>query len=162
MSAQQFLEQLYGDLGGLVANEDQLRSEWSNPETRERFMSVLAQKGYDEEKLTEMRRLIDAPDSDLFDVLAYIRFDLPPLTRMDRAEKVRQSDLDTLTPPMREFIAAILNSYEFFGEAELAATKLAGYLSARFGTTADAKKVLGDIPVIRQTYFDVQKRLYEQ
>jgi type I restriction enzyme R subunit len=109
-----------------------------------------------------MRRLIDAPDSDLFDVLAYIRFDMPPLTRTDRAEKVRHSDLDTLPPQMRDFIAAILNSYVTFGEAELAATKLAGYLAARFGTTADAKKVLGDIPVSRRTYLEVQKRLYEQ
>lgn len=30
--------------------------------------------GYDEEKLDELRRLIDAPQSDIFDVLAYIRF----------------------------------------------------------------------------------------
>ena len=34
--------------------------------------------GYDADRLAEMRRLIEAPDSDIFDVLAYVRFELVP------------------------------------------------------------------------------------
>ena len=36
-----------------------------------------------------MRPLIDRPDSDLFDVLAHIRFGLDPKARADRADAVR-------------------------------------------------------------------------
>lgn len=161
MTAQQFLEQLFGDLSGLIADEDQLRGEWSNPESRERFVAVLAEKGYDDDKLVEMRRLIDAPNSDLFDVLAFIRFAMPPKTRADRAEMVRQEGLDDVAAPMRDFLLSVLSAYEAMGEAELGASKLTGYLSARYGSTADARKVLGDVSAIRAAYLEVQRDLYQ-
>ncbi|MFN3673951.1 MAG: type I restriction-modification enzyme R subunit C-terminal domain-containing protein [Bosea sp. (in: a-proteobacteria)] len=94
MTAQQFLERLDGDLSSLIMDEDALRKAWSAPESREHFLSVLEQRGYDPEKLDEMRRLIDAPDSDLFDVLAYIRFSTPPKTRSARAANAKD-DLES-------------------------------------------------------------------
>ena len=54
-------------------------------------MQRLTEMGYDAERLDDMRRLIDAPNSDIFDVLAYIRFTLAPLSRSERAE-CRQGD----------------------------------------------------------------------
>ena len=100
MTAQQFLERLYGDLSSLIMDEDALRKAWSAPESREHFLSVLEQRGYDPEKLGEMRRLIDAPDSDLFDVLAYIRFSTPPKTRSARAASAND-DLDSQHEQMK-------------------------------------------------------------
>jgi type I restriction enzyme, R subunit len=40
-----------------------------------------------------MRRLIDAKDSDIFDVLAYVRFSLPPKTLHERADGAHASGL---------------------------------------------------------------------
>lgn len=45
------------------------------------------------DRLDDMRRLIDAPNSDVFDVLAYIRFTLAPLSRSQRAERARSTGL---------------------------------------------------------------------
>ena len=39
--------------------------------------------------LAEMQKIIDAENSDLFDVLAHVAYALPPLTRMERAAKAR-------------------------------------------------------------------------
>ncbi len=70
ISAREFIERLFGDLSALIAGEDELRAKWSDPDLRERLLNVLADRGYDDARLADMRTLIDAPDSDLFDVLA--------------------------------------------------------------------------------------------
>ena len=79
ISAQEFLERLFGDLRGLIVNEDAMRKTWSDPENRERLLKQLEERGYDDEKLNDMRLLIGANDSDLFDVFSYILFTLEPL-----------------------------------------------------------------------------------
>jgi type I restriction enzyme, R subunit len=160
ISAQQFLERLFGDLAGLVVDEDELRRQWSDPERRERFVTVLQEKGYDAEKLGEMRLLANAPNSDLFDVLAFVRFNLKPFTRTDRADKVREGGLHGQPAEMGAFLLAILNSYENSGESELALGKLKNHLVARYGTIADAKRVLGDIGTVKAAYLDMQAGLY--
>jgi hypothetical protein len=39
------------------------------------------------EQLAEMQKIIDAEKSDLFDVLGYVAYALPPVTREDRAAR---------------------------------------------------------------------------
>jgi len=162
MTAQQFLERLYGDLAGLITDEDQLRREWSDPERREHFIAVLAQKGYDSDKLADMRRLIDAPNSDLFDVLAYIRFSTPPRTRSDRAQAARNDGVAAADEQMREFLLGVLQAYEAVGETELAAGRLGDFLTARYGSLADARSALGEMPTIKHAFVSVQRDLYKQ
>ena len=162
MTAQQFLERLFGDLSGMISDEDELRRQWSNPESRERFVSLLEQRGYDADKLSDMRRLIDAPNSDLFDVLAYIRFTTPPKTRTDRAEAARGDGLASADEKMRAFLLRVLQAYEALGETELATGKLGDFLTARYGSLADAKAALGDVSAIRQAFVDMQRELYRQ
>ena len=94
MATHQFLEMLFGDLKGLVADEDQLRNIWGNLETRRRFMEQLREREYTGEVLKEVKTLVDAPDSDLFDVLGYVLFTNPPITREQRADNVEKSGLE--------------------------------------------------------------------
>lgn len=162
MTAQQFLDRLFGDLSGLITDEDDLRRKWSDPDSREHFVALLEQRGYDAEKLADMRRLIDAPDSDLFDVLAYIRFTTPPKTRGDRAESARNGQMAAEDERMRNFLIGVLQAYEALGEGELATRKLGDYLTARYGSMADAKAALGDVPRIRAAFVTVQRDLYRQ
>lgn len=160
MSAQQFLEQIFGDLSKLISDEDELRHKWSDPESREHLINELEERGYDAEKLADMRRLIDAPDSDLFDVLAYIRFTTPPKTRVVRAETVRTDGLISVDAEMRNFLLGVLRAYEVSGETELGLGKLSDFLTASYGTLADAKSALGNINIIRDTFFSMQRELY--
>lgn len=160
MSAQQVLERLFGDLSDLIPDEDELRRTWSDPDNRERFLAVLAQRGYDAGNLAELRRLIDATDSDLFDVLAYIRFTTPPKTRTARADRVRSEDLGGSTDDMRQFLLGVLKAYEAHGETELAPAKIGDMLTARFGSFSDARKRLGDVQTIRDAFVGLQRGLY--
>ena len=89
MSAQQFMEMLFGKLPEFFKNEDELRRLWSAPDTRAKLLQGLAEKGFGSEQMAEMQRIIDAEKSDLFDVLAHVAYALPPLTREERAAKAK-------------------------------------------------------------------------
>ena len=89
MSAQQFMEMLFGKLPEFFKNEAELRALWSAPDTRKKLLQGLAEKGFGNEQLAEMQKIIDAEKSDLFDVLAYVAYALPPLTREERAAKAK-------------------------------------------------------------------------
>ena len=77
MSAEQFMELLFGKLPGFFNNEAELRTIWSNPHTRKKLLQGLAEKGFGRDQLAEMQKIIDAEKSDLFDVLAYVAYAMP-------------------------------------------------------------------------------------
>src|SRR5690606_33368528 len=87
ISAAEFIERLFGEFPALFRDEDELRKLWGQPETRKALLDNLAEKGYGEEQLTEISRMINAEKSDIFDVLAYIAFALAPISRQERVEK---------------------------------------------------------------------------
>ena len=78
MSAQQFMEMLFGKLPEFFKDEAELRALWSAPDTRKKLLQGLAEKGFGGEQLAEMQKIIDAEKSDLFDVLAHVAYALPP------------------------------------------------------------------------------------
>lgn len=152
ISGEEFMEQLFGDLGDLVTGEEELRLIWSDPEKRVQFLKVLADRGYDTGRLEDMKRLIDAPNSDVFDVLAYVRFTLSPKLRSERAAAARENGLTGLESEMKAFLEAVLNAYEVHGVEELALPKISDFLKVKYGGTNGAKRVLGDIPKIRRAF----------
>ena len=78
MSSRQFMESLFGRLPEFFRDEAELRALWSAPETRAKLLRGLADNGFGQDQMREMQRIIDAEKSDLFDVLAYVAFALPP------------------------------------------------------------------------------------
>ncbi|WP_299703538.1 EcoAI/FtnUII family type I restriction enzme subunit R [uncultured Tateyamaria sp.] len=160
ISAKEFMNQLFGDLEGLISDEDQLRKIWSDPETRSRFLAQLQDRGYDREKIDDMRRLIDAPNSDVFDVLAHVRFALAPLSRLDRAESAANSGLAGYEAEMKDFLAYVLSSYAARGVDELDLKKIGDFLKIKYGGTNDAKRVLGSVAEIRTAFVEIQSHLY--
>ena len=160
ISAAEFLQRLFGDLSGMVADEDQLRAIWSNPDNREHFLAQLEDHGYDRDRLDDIRRLVDAPKSDLYDVLGYVLFANPPRTREDRAEALRQDGLGEFSDEMRELLLGILKAYEGAGEGELAGKKLGQYLTARYGSVSESKSRLGELASIRAAFNKMQAGLY--
>jgi type I restriction enzyme R subunit len=162
MSAQKFLEHLYGDLSSLVLDEDSLRKQWSDPVLRQRFIGLLEDRGYDYAALSDMRRVIDAPNSDLFDVLAYIRFTTPPKTRDERALAASEALSAEHSEYLKTFLIQILDAYREKGERELGPEKLPAFLLAKYGTLEDARRQLGEMPSIRRIYLGLQAALYKQ
>ncbi len=160
ITAQEFMDHLFGDLGTLVADEDDLRAIWSDPEHRTGFLQRLTEMGYDSERMDDMRRLIDAPNSDIFDVLAYIRFTLAPLARAERVETAKTTGMDGYEEEMREFLNYVLVSYAKDGIHELDTQRLSHFIRSRYGSMNDAKRKLGSPGEIRSAFLDIQRHLF--
>lgn len=111
MSAQQFMELLFGKLPEFFRNEEEFRSIWSAPDTRRKLLRGLAEKGFDHEQLAEMQKIIDAEASDLFDVLAHVAYAKSPLTREVRAANARTYINTQFSAKQRVFLDFVLQHY---------------------------------------------------
>jgi type I restriction enzyme, R subunit len=160
MSAAQFIEHLYGELPALFKDEDELRAIWGQPNTRKALLEGLGEKGFGGEQLAEAKILIDAEQSDVFDVLAYIAFTLPPISRQERVEQHKNEILADHEEKQQAFLEFILGEYVKEGVGELDMTKLPGLLELKYGNVNDAAAQLGGIPLIRETFVGFQRHLY--
>ena len=163
MSAQQFMELLFGKLPELFTNEDELRALWSVPDTRAKLMQGLAEKGFGKEQMAEMQRIIDAEKSDLFDVLAYVAFAMQPLTRADRASTAKSAIHTTYTSTQEAFLDFVLTHYVQEGVEELDQSKLTPLLKLKYhNAIADAMADLGGAEKTRLLFVAFQKFLYQK
>lgn len=161
MSAAQFVERLFGELPSLFKSEEELRALWSLPETRRKLLEALADKGFGENELTTIRRMIDAEKSDLFDVLAYIAFAMAPLTRDERAGTSKPRIFSEYgDDKLRTFLDFVLAEYVTEGVGELDEAKLPELLAIKYRSVNDAAHELGGIARIRDTFIGFQKYLY--
>ncbi len=111
MSAQQFMEMLFGKLPEFFKDEAELRALWSVPNTRKKLLLGLAEKGFGGEQLAEMQKIIDAEKSDLFDVLAHVAYALPPVTREDRASRAKVDISANFNRKQQVFLDFVLSHY---------------------------------------------------
>ena len=161
MSAAQFLEGLFGALPEFFRDEDQLRELWSDPATRKALLDGLAGKGFGREALAEMQKAIEAQDSDLFDVLAYVAYTRAPIPRSERAIRAKAGLHDTYRSNRHlAFVEFVLDHYVEEGVDELDIEKLTPLLRLKYNAIADAAADLGTPEQIRQTFIGFQKYLY--
>ena len=139
--------------------EDELRAVWSKPDTRKRLLSGLEEKGYGHEQLSEIKSLIAAEKSDLFDVLAYIAFALPTITR---EERVAISKFPHYSDSQQEFLDFVLAHYIAQGVTELDQEKLPNLLELKYHSVGDAVAELGTVGEIRDVFIGFQEYLYMQ
>jgi type I restriction enzyme R subunit len=162
MSAQQFLEMLFGKLPEFFKDEDELRRLWSAPDTRFRLLQGLSEKGFGTEQLAEMARIIDAEKSDLYDVLANVAYALPPLTREERAARARVAITKRFDNKQQAFLEFVLAHYVREGVQELDQDKLTPLLRLRYhDAIADAVADLGKPEQINKVFVGFQKYLYD-
>jgi type I restriction enzyme R subunit len=160
ISANQFLESLFGALPEFFKDEDELRKIWSKPDTRRALLRSLEGKGFDRTQLTEIQRALAAEQSDLYDVLAYIAFALPRATRQERADRARPSIQATFPEKQQAFLDFVLSQYVTEGVEELDQDKLSPLLILRYNAISDAILELGAPPEIRDMFVGFQQYLY--
>jgi type I restriction enzyme R subunit len=163
MSAQQFMEMLFGKLPEFFKDEAELRTVWSAPETRKKLLQGLAEKGFGGEQLAEMQKIIDAEKSDLFDVLAHVAYALPPVTREERAARAKVVISTHFNSKQRVFLDFVLSHYVSVGVEELDQEKLTPLLRLKYhNSIADAVADLGRPDEIGKVFAGFQKYLYQQ
>lgn len=160
VSAEEFLKNIFGTLPEFFKDEKELRTIWANPKTRKSFLEKMSELGYDREKLDSLQKLVNADDSDLFDVLAYISFAIQPISREERVLEAKDMIFKKLNDNEREFLNFVLSKYIERGFEELGEEKLPVLLNLKYNAIANAEQNLGDVERIRSIFFTFQKNLY--
>lgn len=160
VSAAQFMEILLGALPEFFKDADELRQLWSVPETRKKLLQGLAEKGFGAEQLADMQKAIDAENSDLFDVLANIRFAVYPTSRAERADKARTQLSHDFNDKQQAFLDFVLSQYVSQGVNVLDDTQIKPLIELKYGGLSEAMESLGNPAEIRQAFIGLQKFLY--
>jgi type I restriction enzyme R subunit len=162
MSAQQFMAMLFGKLPEFFHNEEELRVIWSAPDTRKRLLQGLGEKGFGHEQLAEMQKIIDAENSDLFDVLAHVAYAAPPIAREVRAAHARVYINTQFSAKQQTFLDFVLQHYVTVGVEELEQEKLTPLLRLKYhDSIADAVADLGKPDEIGKVFAGFQRFLYQ-
>lgn len=162
ITAREFVERMFEDLPQFFKDEDELREIWQTPDTREKLLQELSEAGYDHDKLSSMQRLIEAENSDIYDVLAYIAYNAKVLTRIERAEHAKpQINQLFQDNKQQEFIDFIMGKYITDGVEELSPKKMRTLLELKYYTVSDAEILFGSTAKIRDTFVNFQKYLYQ-
>ena len=162
VSSEEFIKKLFDTLKlpEILGGEDELRQLWSNPLTRSELISKLGKHGCGREDLNKLRELINAEHSDLFDVLQYIAYSNPTLTRKERVESAEDNIYKFIDKKQIEFIRFVLNNYVQEGIDELDVSNLSTIINAKYGSINEAQKELGSADEIKEVFTDFQKYLY--
>jgi len=162
ITAKEFIERMFGDLPQFFGNEDELRAIWSDPDTRDKLLVDLAEAGYDKQKLEAMKDLIEARDSDVYDVLAHVAYAAETQTRQQRVDHAKPFIQTAFADDkQQEFIDFILSRYVIDGVEELSAKKMKDLLELKYHSLHDASHYFGSTSVIRETFVNCQKYLYQ-
>lgn len=162
ITAEQFLQNLFGKLPDFFKDEAELRKIWSHPMTRKTLLDNLSDAGFGKGELATMQKLIDAQKSDLFDVLEYVSFAVKPITRQERVESAQTNIFAFLNSQQKEFLEFVLSKYIETGVDELDQSKLPELLKIKYHSFSDAIETLGEADKINQTFIEFQKHLYER
>ncbi|MBR2209052.1 MAG: DEAD/DEAH box helicase family protein, partial [Synergistaceae bacterium] len=102
---------------GEFATLDNFILKWSSMKKKRELDELLKEKGLDLEVLKREQNMADVDD---FDFICHVAFDKKPLTRAERAEKVKRSDFfSKYSGTAREILETLLEKYKDLGVFEI-------------------------------------------
>ena len=101
-------------------------------------------------------------NSDLFDVLEYVAYNITPITREARVAQAQKNIFTPLNNKQKDFLEFVLSKYIESGVDELAQEKLPDLLRLKYHAIADAQNELGSLEDISNTFIHFQKYLYQK
>ena len=162
VTAEEFIKKLFNTivLPAILKNEDELRRMWSSPITRNELIKKLEDNGFSKPDLKQIQTLIEAEDSDIFDVLEHIAYSKKPIPRTTRVTNAENEIHKNLNDKQKEFIDFVLSRYVEGGVDELDLDRLSSLIELKYSTIHDGLQVLGNVDEIKNTFIDFQKHLY--
>ena len=164
MSLTEFIHSLFKtlEMPDFFKNEDELRSIWSVPSTRANLLKQLEFAGFPTSELILIQELIDAQNSDLFDVLEFVKYALKPVSREIRANKSRSIMKSGIEAKQLEFVDFLVSQYVESGVEELEESKLETLLKIKYSDVPEGIRIIGkgEVNKVRNLFLAFQKNLY--
>jgi len=161
LKTEEYLKFLIGVLGEFYDDEEKLREVWSNPINRKEMLNKLSEMGIDDTQLNDLKEIFEAKDSDIYDVLAHLSFNLDIKSRDERVISVYDSHFVEKyhTDKAKEFIEFILDRYKKDGVKELDEKNLSTLVKLSGNDLKVLKEAFNGFN-IRDEYFGLQREIY--
>ncbi len=163
LSPEDFIKKIYEllRLPELFKSQDELKKLWSSPITRGVLLRKLEENGFGISQLKSLQSLVNAEDSDIYDVLTHIAYSNKPVARVDRVSNNEDLIYNDLSLSQKGFIEFIVSKYLEGGVEEIGEGRLSNLIELKYETIFDGEKVLGSSQNIKDIFISFQKHLYE-
>jgi type I restriction enzyme R subunit len=143
-------------------NLAQLKALWKDREKRLRLKQELEESGIN---LSLLANLLKQPDADDFDVIAHLVFDAPPLTRDERAQRIKLAKefIEGYGPEAREVILEIVDRVRRYGTDELARPHLWRTPPFdKFGFLKGVARIFGGVDKLKEALYSLERMYYPE
>lgn len=157
-----FLERFVSAVQHAAEGVDALRTKWSTEESRNEFLEAIADAGFTEDMLKDVQKFSQLQDYDVFDVMLDLAYNIHPVTRAMRVERLAE-ELEAMPPPRRRFAEILLANYVQDGVWKLNRTVFTDVMNQLYhGNIPIALKDLGfRKPADALSFFNnIQQRLF--
>lgn len=140
------------------ATLDEFLQRWNSAQKKTVIVEELEQKGIFFEELREEI----SKDLDPFDLICHIAFDMPPLTRKERANNVKKRGyFGKYNEVAKQVLEALLDKYADEGLANLESMEVLKVPDvARFGTPVEILKCFGNKKKFMEAIAELEDQLY--
>ena len=146
------------DIRKEYATLDEFLQRWNSAQKKTAIVEELEQKGIFFEELREEI----SKDLDPFDLICHIAFDMPPLTRKERANNVKKRGyFGKYNQVAKQVLEALLDKYADEGLANLESMEILKVPDvARFGTPVEILKCFGNKKKFMEAIAELKNELY--
>jgi type I restriction enzyme R subunit len=140
------------------ASLDDFLTKWSKSEKKQAIIEELSNQGIFFEALADEV----GKDCDPFDLLCHVAWDMPPLTRKERAEQVKKQNYFTkYGEKARIVLEALLDKYADEGIVQIEQTQILTVSPfTNIGTPIEIIKAFGGLEQYNQAIYDLEQALY--
>lgn len=140
------------------ASLDDFLTKWSESEKKQAIIEELSNQGIFFEALADEI----GKDCDPFDLLCHVAWDMPPLTRKERAEEVKKQNYFTkYGEKARKVLEALLDKYADEGIIQIEQTQILTVSPfTSIGTPIEIIKTFGGLEKYNQAIQDLEQALY--
>ena len=162
ISVKDFLDRFVSAVKHATGSPDDLRARWSDEASRKEFLEAIADAGFSEDALKDVQKYSELQEYDVFDVMQDLVYNVTPVTRAMRVERLAQA-LATMSEPRRKFAEIILANYVKDGVWKLNRATFTDVMNQLYGgNIQSALSSLGfATPGEALDFFgDIQRKLY--
>ncbi|WP_045222137.1 EcoAI/FtnUII family type I restriction enzme subunit R [Desulfonatronum thioautotrophicum] len=144
------------------ASLDDFLRRWSSTEKKQAIIDELSEQGVFFDALADEIGRQSGKAFDPFDLVCHVAWDMPPLTRKERAEQVKKRNYFTrYGEQARRVLEALLDKYADEGVAHIEETQILTIAPfTEFGTPLEIIHAFGGLEQYRQAVHDLEEALY--
>jgi len=144
------------------ASLDDFLRRWSSTEKKQAIINELSEQGIFFEALADEIGRQSGKTFDPFDLVCHVAWDMPPLTRKERAEQVKKRNYFTrYGAQARQVLEALLDKYADEGVAHIEETQILTIAPfSEFGTPLEIIRAFGGLDQYQQAVYELEHALY--